>query len=113
MCAMLITLVDGNPLMVTSNVALAAVTLPDPSRVRLNVIVAAPRASASAPAVGGTSLLASRFAVNCATFGLAEGEVVESEPHAQKVAASPSTKSIRFIETPPLRTATPEQARDQ
>src|SRR5262245_66090651 len=86
MWAMLITLVDGNPLMVTSNVAVAAVMLPDPSRVRLNVIVELPRALASAPAVGGTSLLASRFAVNIATFWLFEGPVVLSEPHAQKVA---------------------------
>src|SRR3954447_11651945 len=99
---MLITLFDGNPLKLTSNAAVAAVSAPAASRVRLNVIVAAPRALASAPAVGGTSFEASRFAVNTATFWLFEGEVVESDPHAPNVAASPRTTSIRFIESPPL-----------
>src|SRR3954452_24703824 len=102
MCAMLITLPDGNPLKLTSNAAVAAVSAPAASRDKLNVIVAAPRALASAPAIGGASFEASRFAVNTATFWLFEGEVVESEPHAQNVAASPRTKSIRFIESPPL-----------
>src|SRR3954451_11365957 len=102
MCAMLITLVDGNPLKLTSNVAAAAVRLPDASRDRLNVMVATPRAPASAPAIGGTSFDASRFAVKSATFWSFEGEVVESEPHAPNVAASARTTSIRFIETPPV-----------
>src|SRR4051812_39607027 len=51
MCAAVIVLVDGNPVIDTSKIADAEVTLLDESRPRLNVMLAVPAAVASGPVV--------------------------------------------------------------
>src|SRR5437667_11642573 len=63
MCAMLIGVPAGNPLRLTTNVAVEVVMLPAASFVTSNVIVAVPVPLASAPTMGGTSLAGDSAAV--------------------------------------------------
>jgi hypothetical protein len=60
------TVVAGNPLSVTWKFALAAVTVPDESWVKVIVIVAVPLPLVSVPVAPGTSLAGERASVKVA-----------------------------------------------
>src|SRR5512145_2681395 len=96
MCPAWILLSAGKSDRLNAQVTVAAVIAPPASRVRSNVICAAPRALDSAFAIGGTSLLAARLAVNTIWFGF-EGAVGLSSSHPATSSATAQTANIRFI----------------
>src|SRR3954469_17072990 len=81
MCAMLIGVFAGNPDRFTTNVPVAAVTLPAASLVTTSVTVASPRPEASAPTMAGLSFAGNSVAVKEGLVG-AVGAGDEDEPHA-------------------------------
>src|ERR1700716_73306 len=70
MCAMLIGVPAGNPERFTTNVAVAAVTLPAASFVVTIVTVAVPLPEASAPWIAGFSWAGDSAAVNVGLVGV-------------------------------------------
>src|SRR6184192_568125 len=95
MCAMLIGVPAGNPARLTMNVAVPPVTLPDASRVTLNVTVAVPLPDCSALLIGGFSLegLSSAVKVGMTALG-----AVDELPHAaDPIAITIANKVKRFI----------------
>src|ERR1044072_2741306 len=95
MWAMLIEDPAGMPVSVTEKVAVADVTFPDPSLTVSIVTVDVPCTVDSAFVTGGTSFAGESVAVKIVRFGLAEGEVGESEsdPHP---AANSASATIRI-----------------
>src|SRR5690348_13819917 len=66
MCAIVNTVVAGNPVRLTWNVAVADETLPDESFWNVSVMVAVPLPAVSVPAAAGTSFVGDSVAVNVA-----------------------------------------------
>src|SRR5947208_16071051 len=96
MCAALIGVPGGNPLKLTTNVAVPAVTFPAASFVTSKVIVAVPLPDASVPVIGGTSLAGRRSAVNVGLVGVVgDGDVDDLQPVAATRAMATAAK--RFI----------------
>src|SRR5713226_106159 len=98
MCAALIGVPAGNPVRVTANVAVEAVTLPAASFVTSNVTVAVPLPLASAPTIGGFSLAGDNVAVKTGlteTVGFATDDELP-----QPAVRTPSARAMtdrRFI----------------
>ena len=97
MCAILIGVPGGKPLRLTTNVALAAVTLPAALRVRSKVTVALPPPVASASVMAGLSFDARSSAENVG-FGCEDGDEAVSLVQADATNASAiAEKTKRFI----------------
>jgi len=88
----LIGVFAGIPLMLTTKVAVAAVTLPAASLVAFIVIDALPDRTDSAFVIGGISFAGDICAVNVGLVGVVEdGDVEELQPMATRAAATAST----------------------
>src|SRR5438093_12250466 len=111
MCAILIGVPGGKPLRLTTNVALAAVTLPAALRVRSKVTVALPPPVASASVMAGLSFDARSSAENVG-FGSADGDEAVSLVQADATHASAiAEKTKRVIVSGSLSECVPVRAR--
>src|SRR5262245_41654184 len=97
MCAMFTVDPAGNPCRLTTNVAVAAVTLFAASLVTTSVIVAVPETVDSAFVIGGTSLAGDNVAVNVGLVGVVGvGELLLLQPAANSASAT-AMGDRRFI----------------
>src|ERR1043165_4794536 len=98
MCAMLIGVPAGKPCRFTTKLAVPPVTLLFASRVRSNVIVAAPLPVFSALLIGGFSFAGRRSAVNVGLVGVEgpAGELLLLQPTAASASAM-VTMDNRFM----------------
>ena len=85
----------GNPLMLTTNVMVAAVTLPAVSLVATIVTVAVPLPLASAPVTAGTSLAGDSVATNVGLVGVVGA--VDELPQPETNAPRANSRDSRFI----------------
>src|SRR3954453_7138903 len=97
MCAMLIGVLAGKPLNVTSNVMPADVRLPPASPTTFIWMFAVPLPHASGPVIGGVSSAGDSCATNLMMFGSLVGAVGESSEHAPMASARTAIAQTRFI----------------
>src|SRR5262245_12398207 len=98
MCERLIGVFAGRPLMFTTKLAVAAVMLPDESRVTSIVIVEFPPPPASVPVIGGTSLFALSNAENTNLFcGVGLDGLSSPQPAAASTASAIVMAAAYFI----------------
>src|SRR5689334_18024692 len=98
MCAMLMGLPAGIPVMLTTNVTdTGPVKLPEASRGPSNVIVASPLPPDSSFEIGGTSFAAEREAVNVGFEGVVDGDVDDFEQPEATNARATTNRDKRFI----------------
>src|SRR3954468_4550061 len=101
MCVARTVVPAGNPLRLYTNVPVAAVMVPEASRVRFKVKVPVPRPFASALVMGGTSFAALSAALNTIVFGCVfDGDDGLLLPHPAASTAIPMS-TYRFICVPP------------
>src|SRR3954467_8559264 len=100
MCAALIDVPAGNPVMLTTNVMVAAVTLPAESFVVTIVTVAVPLPLASAPETAGTSLAGDSVATNVGLVGVVGA--VDELPQPETNTPRANSRDSRFIGTTPF-----------
>src|SRR5689334_15447555 len=100
MCAMLIGVFGGNPVSVTTNVALPPVMVLFASRVTSNVMVAVPLPVDSASVTGGFSFDGFRSAVNVGFVGDADVGELLLHPTAARASAN-VTRDNRFMRPTP------------
>src|SRR3954471_2205618 len=99
---MLIGVFAGNPERFTTNVPVAAVTLPDASLVTTSVTVASPRPDASAPTMAGFSFAGNSVAVKVGFVGVV-GAVDDELPHADtRTPRATERRAKRFIGPTPF-----------
>src|SRR5215813_4034119 len=103
MCAMLIGVPAGKPVRFTANVAVAELTLPEPSVVELSVMVTVPPPADSAPVTAGTSSEGLSVAVKVRVV-VPDGVAGELLPHAATVARATvkANTDTYFIVTAPV-----------
>src|SRR4051812_17942582 len=97
MCAMLMVDPAGNPVRLTTKVAVAAVMFPLPSFVVTSVIDALPCTVDSPFATGGTSFAGESWAVNVGLVGVVDGDVEELLHAAAARATATARTDRRFI----------------
>src|SRR4051794_3820265 len=97
----LIDVPAGNPVMLTTNVMVAAVTLPAESFVVTIVTVAVPLPLASAPVTAGTSLAGDSVATNVGLVGVV-GAVEDELPQPDTKTPRANRRDSRFISTTPF-----------
>src|SRR5258707_13828371 len=100
MCAMFMGVFGGNPERFTTNVPVAAVTLPAASLVTTSVTVASPRPEASAPAIAGFSFAGNSVVVNVGFAGPVGVGEDEPQPETRTPKAA-HRRERRFIRPTP------------